>query len=203
MHHRATKLFVFRNEVERILAPKKGRIFQHLSDLIDLYFTNRKGKWVICLCYHHPIADCSLLTWGGGGLRLKGDGLEAFSTTLYQMTRYSKWIPLDSIHYADISTNSAIVSSIEFNRDEDYIAVGGVTKEIKIYDFGMVNERVEERATQLVEDETEVETERTNGSPVKGRRLPLSTTINTSGRSPVPAMVHCPLQTIDCDYKIR
>jgi E3 ubiquitin-protein ligase RFWD2 len=129
------------------------------------------------------------------------DGLEAFSTTLYQMTRYSKWVPLDSIHYADISTNSAIVSSIEFNRDEDYIAVGGVAKEIKIYDFGMVNERVDERATQLADEEAEVE--RTDGSFVKARRLPHSTTINTSRRTAVPAMVHCPLQTIDCDFKIR
>lgn len=45
-----------------------------------------------------------------------------------------------SLHYADNLYNfsSSIVSSIEFDRDDEYFASAGVTKKIKLFDFASV-----------------------------------------------------------------
>lgn len=45
---------------------------------------------------------------------------------------------LDSLNYTDNRSGSSIVSSIEFDRDEEFFAVGGVTREIKIFDYSMM-----------------------------------------------------------------
>ena len=34
--------------------------------------------------------------------------------------------------------NSSIVSSIEFDKDQEFFAIAGVTKRIKIYDYNVV-----------------------------------------------------------------
>lgn len=36
---------------------------------------------------------------------------------------------------------SSIVSSLEFDRDQEFFAVGGVTKQIKIFDFSMMGQK--------------------------------------------------------------
>ena len=57
---------------------------------------------------------------------------EEFSETLDQFTRYSSWRELSSLNYGDQSNAYSIVSSIEFNKDGEMFAVGGVTKKIKV-----------------------------------------------------------------------
>lgn len=54
------------------------------------------------------------------------------------MTRYDGYKVLDTLNYTDIREGSSIVSSIEFDRDQGFFAVGGVTRDIKIYDYGMM-----------------------------------------------------------------
>lgn len=67
---------------------------------------------------------------GGGG----GEGpYEEFAETLEQFTRFSGWREISSLNYGDQSTTFSIVSSIEFDRDGELFAVGGVTKKIKVY----------------------------------------------------------------------
>ncbi|KAI8334677.1 WD40-repeat-containing domain protein [Chlamydoabsidia padenii] len=169
------------NELERILVPRKIRLQRHLPELMDLYFNERRETT---------------------------NGLDSFSSTIYQMTRYSNWQPLDSIYYADLETNSAIVSSIEFDRDEEYIAVGGVTKEIKIYDYNMVNEKADERTMVSINEEENNEEQDGSSSSSSPSSIgsqgqqhsPLPRSIG--GRNSAPGLVHCPLQTIHCDYKI-
>jgi E3 ubiquitin-protein ligase RFWD2 len=63
--------------------------------------------------------------------------LNDFSSIMYDITRYDRYEIIDTLKYTDNRTGSSIVSSIEFDRDEEYFAVGGVTKDIKIFDFGM------------------------------------------------------------------
>ena len=60
---------------------------------------------------------------------------EEFSETLHQFTRYSGWRELSSLNYGDQSNAYSIVSSIEFNRDGEIFAVGGVTKKIKVSSY--------------------------------------------------------------------
>ncbi|KAL5012534.1 hypothetical protein ScPMuIL_011085 [Solemya velum] len=68
-----------------------------------------------------------------------GDGLEEFSENLSKFTRFSSLRSLASLSYAsDIHSASSIVSSIEFDRDCDYFAIAGVTKKIKVYEYGTV-----------------------------------------------------------------
>ncbi|CAO3665845.1 unnamed protein product [Rhizopus microsporus] len=63
--------------------------------------------------------------------------LEVFSSHLYEIARYGSFDVLDTLHYSDTSHSTSIVSSIEFDKDEEFFAVGGILKDIKIYDFRM------------------------------------------------------------------
>ncbi|KAI8369655.1 WD40-repeat-containing domain protein [Blakeslea trispora] len=66
--------------------------------------------------------------------------LSDLSSTLYDLTRYSQFQSLDTFYYADCNkTPSSIVSSIEFDRDQEFVAAGGVTREIKLFDFNMMH----------------------------------------------------------------
>ena len=38
----------------------------------------------------------------------------------------------------DMFNNSSIVSSIEFDKNQEFFAIAGVTKRIKIYDYNVV-----------------------------------------------------------------
>ncbi|RCH88315.1 coatomer subunit alpha, partial [Rhizopus stolonifer] len=64
------------------------------------------------------------------------------SSTIYELTRYDHFEPYDTLYYTDSSKSpSSIVSSIEFDRDQELFAVGGVTKEIKLFDFNSMQHR--------------------------------------------------------------
>ncbi|XP_075918935.1 E3 ubiquitin-protein ligase COP1-like [Petromyzon marinus] len=63
--------------------------------------------------------------------------LEEFQDCLAKFTRYSSVRPLATLSYtSDIYNGSSIVSSIDFDRDCDYFAVAGVTKKIKVFEYG-------------------------------------------------------------------
>ena len=57
-----------------------------------------------------------------------------FRNQLANITRYSTFKELSSLFYGDlpVTSGSSIVSSIEFDKDGDFFAVGGVTKKIKV-----------------------------------------------------------------------
>lgn len=65
--------------------------------------------------------------------------LDEFQECLSKFTRYNSVRPLATLSYAsDLYNGSSIVSSIEFDRDCDYFAIAGVTKKIKVYEYGTV-----------------------------------------------------------------
>ncbi|ORX53656.1 WD40 repeat-like protein [Hesseltinella vesiculosa] len=99
--------------LDKTLAPLKRRVQDRMKDLKELY-------------------------WAG---RVQESGIDGFASTLFQLSRYSRFEDLDTIYYTDIATNNAIVSSIEFDRDEEYMAVGGVSRDIKLFEFGQMNNR--------------------------------------------------------------
>ena len=66
---------------------------------------------------------------GEGGGERPYDG---FAETLEQFTRFSSWREISSLNYGDQTNTCSIVSSIEFDRDGEVFAVGGVTKKIKV-----------------------------------------------------------------------
>ncbi|ORZ24390.1 WD40-repeat-containing domain protein [Absidia repens] len=158
-------------ELELILATRQRRIGPHFSDLMDFYFMERQKL---------------------------GTGLASFSSTLYQLTHYSHWTPLDTIHYTDFSMTSTIVSSIEFDRDEDYFAVGGVNREIKLYDYNMLNDSLDERPFTVPLSYDDQENSDSQGSILPRNNNSAISETSTS----VPLLVHCPLSIIPCEHKI-
>ncbi|XP_011409224.1 PREDICTED: E3 ubiquitin-protein ligase RFWD2-like, partial [Amphimedon queenslandica] len=72
---------------------------------------------------------------------LRSEGSTAFRETLSAVTQYSSFKELATLTYADGPIgSSSIVSSIEFDKDGDFFAVGGVTKKVKIFDYNTVTE---------------------------------------------------------------
>ena len=69
---------------------------------------------------------------GGEGEESEPEPYEDFAVTLDQFTKYSTWKEVSSLNYGDQSSACSIVSSIEFDKDGEVFAVGGVTKKIKV-----------------------------------------------------------------------
>ncbi|KAG7171793.1 E3 ubiquitin-protein ligase COP1-like, partial [Homarus americanus] len=68
------------------------------------------------------------------------DGLDQFGECISKFTHYSGMRPLATISYnCDMFHQSSnIASSIEFDKDSEYFAVAGLTKKIRIFDYGTV-----------------------------------------------------------------
>uniref|UniRef100_A0A8C9VVX8 COP1 E3 ubiquitin ligase n=1 Tax=Scleropages formosus TaxID=113540 RepID=A0A8C9VVX8_SCLFO len=101
------------------LASRRKRLTAHFDDLEQCYFSNRMSR----------------LTDDGRTVNQLDDFMECLS----KFTRYNSVRPLATLSYAsDLYNGSSIVSSIEFDRDCDYFAIAGVTKKIKVFEYGTV-----------------------------------------------------------------
>ncbi|MGH0140472.1 UNVERIFIED_CONTAM: hypothetical protein FKN15_071987 [Acipenser sinensis] len=101
------------------LASRRKRLTAHFEDLEQCYFSNRMSR----------ITDESRTA----------NQLDDFMECLSKFTRYNSVRPLATLSYAsDLYNGSSIVSSIEFDRDCDYFAIAGVTKKIKVFEYGTV-----------------------------------------------------------------
>ncbi|XP_039762158.1 E3 ubiquitin-protein ligase COP1-like [Pararge aegeria] len=75
----------------------------------------------------------------GDGAGERYGGLEAFRADLAAFTRYRALRPLATLSYCSDAINySTIVSTIEFDKDDEFFAIAGVTKRIKVFEFGAV-----------------------------------------------------------------
>lgn len=64
------------------------------------------------------------------------EGLDTFRESIYKFSKYHGLRSLATLNYATYYMHtSTIVSSIEFDKDNEYFATGGVTKRIKIFDY--------------------------------------------------------------------
>ncbi|KAJ2452473.1 hypothetical protein EV183_002920 [Coemansia sp. RSA 2336] len=73
--------------------------------------------------------------------RMRGvgeEGLDEFLETLTTVARYERFRQVATLRYGDTTASTAIVASIEFDRDEEIFAVAGVARKIKIYDYANV-----------------------------------------------------------------
>uniref|UniRef100_A0A3P8SBB9 COP1 E3 ubiquitin ligase n=1 Tax=Amphiprion percula TaxID=161767 RepID=A0A3P8SBB9_AMPPE len=101
------------------LASRRKRLTAHFEDLEQCYFSNKMSR----------------ITDEGRNLNQLDDFMECLS----KFTRYNSVRPLATLSYAsDLYSGSSIVSSIEFDRDCDYFAIAGVTKKIKVFEYGTV-----------------------------------------------------------------
>ncbi|KAI7883273.1 WD40 repeat-like protein [Lichtheimia hyalospora FSU 10163] len=144
---------------------KRQRIFDRFKDLQDLY-----------------IGD-SCKTMGAT------DNLKHISSLLYQTTRYSTFRVLDTMFHSDQSANSSIISSIEFDRDDEYFAIGGVSRDIKIFDYSMLADTIAANDTMDTGNEWPRGNRSTRGTGFIGDFRPSQ-------------LVHCPVRVIPAGNKL-
>lgn len=63
------------------------------------------------------------------------DRLGCFYDGLCKYARYSKLKQCGLVRNADFNNSANVICSMSFDRDEDYLAAGGVSKKIKIFEF--------------------------------------------------------------------
>ncbi|CAN0914377.1 E3 ubiquitin-protein ligase COP1 [Linum grandiflorum] len=65
-------------------------------------------------------------------------GLQEFQSVLSTFTQYSRLRVIAELRHEDIFHSVNIVSSIEFDRDDELFATAGVSRRIKVFDFASV-----------------------------------------------------------------
>ncbi|GFX09029.1 e3 ubiquitin-protein ligase COP1 [Trichonephila clavipes] len=104
------------------LTIRRKRVNEHFDDLKQSYL-NYRSKDILC-----PDKD-----------QITCSGLDSFDEDLGKFVRYNSVRPLATLNYsADNFVGSTIVSSIEFDKDNEYFAIAGVTKKIKVFEYAAV-----------------------------------------------------------------
>lgn len=111
---------------------RKKRIFAHFDDFIERYFACKDQHLVPQM----SIESANENTLKNATLREVDPSLDSFRQSLAKFSKYNELRCLATLSYSnDFSLASTIVSSVEFDKDNEYFAVAGVTKRIKIFDF--------------------------------------------------------------------
>ncbi|KAK4491916.1 hypothetical protein RD792_002698 [Penstemon davidsonii] len=116
---------------------RKRRVHAQFDDLQDCYLQKRR-HWARISPEQHEKDSY--------GLNREGytEGLEDFQSVLSTFTRYSRMRAVAEIRHGDLFHSANIVSSIEFDRDDELFATAGVSRRIKIFEFSsVVNEPVD------------------------------------------------------------
>ncbi|PKA64236.1 Protein suppresor of PHYA-105 1 [Apostasia shenzhenica] len=137
------------HEVEGISArpvsgAKEENSLKNIDQLEHAYFSMRYN---IELSGHNVVArsDVDVLKFRDNFCQLynetgskenSNDRLGAFFEGLCKYARYSKFEVCGSLRNVDILNSANVICSLSFDRDEDYFAAAGVSKKIKIFDFG-------------------------------------------------------------------
>lgn len=107
---------------------RRKRMHAHFDDFVQCYLATRAKELMF-----GKSEKCS------EGSVSAGAGLDLFRENLVKFSRYNTLRPLATLNYSsDIFNNSTIVSSIEFDKDNELFAIAGVTKRIKVFDYGAV-----------------------------------------------------------------
>lgn len=127
---------------------RKRRMYAHFDDFVTSYFSIRNQDLLL--------GGAGVGVGIGVGTPRDGDdmtkkvdfdhttkrrnpGLDQFRENLVQFSKYNTLRPLATMHYSsELHNNSTIVSTIVFDKDNEYFAIGGVTRRIKIFDYSAV-----------------------------------------------------------------
>uniref|UniRef100_A0A5B7BN95 Putative E3 ubiquitin-protein ligase COP1-like n=1 Tax=Davidia involucrata TaxID=16924 RepID=A0A5B7BN95_DAVIN len=81
-------------------------------------------------------------------------GLEDFQSVLSTFTRYSRLRVIAELRHGDLFHPANIVSSIEFDRDDELFATAGVSRRIKVFEYSSVMNEPEDVQCPIVEMST-------------------------------------------------
>ncbi|KAF9317581.1 coatomer subunit alpha [Podila horticola] len=112
--------------------------------------------------------------------------LSSFCSTISKFTKFSRFEHINTLRYGDIYNTSSIVSSIEFDRDDEYFATAGVTKKIKIFEYGCIEKTGLMGTSQKEEDRMD-----TFDAPY----IP-------TNKKPITSVLHYPVLEMMCRSKI-
>jgi len=113
------------DSVEGVMGVRRKHMQRHFDDLTSCYFSNRVQKVLFPPEAKEEVEE--------------NEGFYEFSSSLNNFTRYSSLRHLATLSYTtDMFNNASIVSSIEFDKDQELFAIAGVTKRIKIYNYNTV-----------------------------------------------------------------
>ncbi|XP_020285191.1 E3 ubiquitin-protein ligase RFWD2-like isoform X1 [Pseudomyrmex gracilis] len=117
------------------LAVRRKRLHAHFDDFVQCYFDSR-GKELLLGQKSQTLNETQQQH---GGPHSTSSGLDVFRENLVKFSRYNFLRPLATLNYSsDLFNNSTIVSSIEFDKDNEFFAIAGVTKRIKVFDYNAV-----------------------------------------------------------------
>ncbi|GFY99105.1 transducin/WD40 repeat-like superfamily protein [Actinidia rufa] len=110
---------------------RKKRVHAQFSDLQEYYLQRRRQLT------NHPHKqeerDANVIHREGYTA-----GLSEFQSVLTTFTRYSRLRVIAELRHGDLFHAANIVSSIEFDRDDELFATAGVSRRIKVFDFSSV-----------------------------------------------------------------
>ncbi|GLJ12981.1 hypothetical protein SUGI_0202070 [Cryptomeria japonica] len=120
-----------------VTVARKRRVLAQFDDLQECYLQKRRHGT-------RPLRKSF-----DGGFRKERDGnnisregyhagLEEFQSVLTTFTRYSRLRVIAELRHGDLFHNANIVSSIEFDRDDELFATAGVSRRIKVFEFATV-----------------------------------------------------------------
>lgn len=129
-------------------AVKKKRVHAQFNDLQDCYLQKRRQ-----LANHpHNLSERDKNVIHREGYNA---GLADFQSVLSTFTQYSRLRVIAELRHGDIFHSANIVSSIEFDRDDEFFATAGVSRRIKVFDFSsVVNEEPADVHCPVVEMST-------------------------------------------------
>ncbi|XP_022720667.1 E3 ubiquitin-protein ligase COP1-like [Durio zibethinus] len=110
---------------------RKRRVHAQFNDLQECYLQKRR-YWAKQL---HKQEDKDPNAINNDGYN---SGLEDFQSVLSTFTRYSRLRVIAELRHGDIFHSANIVSSIEFDRDDELFATAGVSRRIKVFEFSLV-----------------------------------------------------------------
>ncbi|KAJ0240178.1 E3 ubiquitin-protein ligase COP1 [Hirschfeldia incana] len=110
---------------------RKKRIHAQFNDLQECYL--QKRRQLVDQPHTNQESDNSVVRREG-----YSHGLADFQNVLTTFTRYSRLRVIAEIRHGDIFHSANIVSSIEFDRDDELFATAGVSRCIKVFDFSSV-----------------------------------------------------------------
>lgn len=114
------------------LAMRRRRMHAHFDDFVQCYFASRSRD----VFFGKEGAASAARTAAAAD---STSGLDEFRDNLVKFSRYNSLRSLATLKYSsDLFNNSTIVSSIEFDKDNEFFAIAGVTKRIKVFDYSAV-----------------------------------------------------------------
>ncbi|KAH6776114.1 Transducin/WD40 repeat-like superfamily protein [Perilla frutescens var. hirtella] len=110
---------------------RKKRVLAQFNELQEFYL--QKRRQLVDHLEKQEKKDKTTITRKG-----YSSGLADFQSVLSTFTRYSRLRVIAELRHGDLFHSPNIVSSIEFDRDDELFATAGVSRRIKVYDFSSV-----------------------------------------------------------------